>query len=324
MSGHLHFIITEDNGKTYNIPFPKKRFKIASILTCIFLGVVCITALTSFGLWATNRHMTDKLSSLQSKLAFTQRQIAETEKLRKEQEQQLNMQVTSLERDNVKLNADFKEEKDQLLFSAITKLQKRSELIESVMGTIGIEFDSIDISNSNNGGPFVAYPTDLQDDLILQADQYLQLIRTLPVGRPVKGAISSRYGKRSDPLNRDSAFHTGVDLRGKYGENIYATGDGVIEKACQNGDYGNYVLVNHGNGYKTAYAHMKQFKVRAGQKIQRGQVIGLVGNTGRSTGAHLHYEILLDNKTINPRKFLTAKVPKIKPPKLTAQRKIKQ
>jgi murein DD-endopeptidase MepM/ murein hydrolase activator NlpD len=78
----------------------------------------------------------------------------------------------------------------------------------------------------------------------------------------------------------------------------------VVKKAFRNGGYGNYILIDHGNGYTTSFSHMKKYLVSKGDKVQRGQLIGLVGNSGRSTGPHLHYEIALDNKTINPYNFL--------------------
>jgi len=111
-------------------------------------------------------------------------------------------------------------------------------------------------------------------------------------------------------LNKKSAFHTGVDLRGKRGEKIKATADGVVKKACKNGGYGNYVLIDHGNGYTTSFSHMQKYLVHRGDRVKRGQVIGLVGSTGRSTGPHLHYEVALDGKTINPYNFV--KIAKLK------------
>lgn len=319
MSGHLHFIITEDSGKTYNIPFSKKKFKIASAIICIGLVILSIAAVTSFGLWTTNRHINNKLTSIKTELTKAQKFALETEQKRKEEELALSLQIANLEKNNVKQVADFKEEKAQLMSSAINQLQERSEAIESVMGGIGIDVEKMTPEGSNSGGPYISLPENGQDDLLLRADKYLEILRTLPIGRPITGVITSRYGKRQDPLKKGTAFHTGIDFRGKRGEKIHATGDGVVTKARYSDTYGNYVEITHGNGYKTAFAHMKKYLVEKGDQIHRGQVIGLVGNTGRSTGPHLHYEVHLNNKTVNPYKFLTNRVPK--PRRLLAQKK---
>lgn len=321
MSGHLHFIITEDSGKTYNIPFSKKKFKIASATICISLVILTVAAVTSLGLWTTNRHINNKLSNIKTELTEAQKLALETEQRRKEQELALSLQVANLEKDNIEQAAAFKEEKAQLMSSAISELQERSEAIESVMGGIGIDVGKITPEANNSGGPYISLPESGQDDLLLRADKYLEMLRSLPIGRPVAGAITSRYGKRKDPLKKGTAFHTGIDFRGKRGEKIYATGDGVVTKAQYNGSYGNYVEISHGNGYKTSFAHMKKYLVEKGDQIHRGQVVGLVGNSGRSTGPHLHYEIHLNKKTVNPYKFLTNQVPKTR--RLLAQKKNK-
>ncbi len=313
MSSHLHFIITEDSGKTYNIPFSKKKFKIASTIVCIGLIILSVAAITSLGLWTTNRHINNKLAKLETRLSEAQLQAVEIEEKHKAQELSLNLQVAKLKKDNIEQAANFKEEKAQLISSAISELKERSELIENVIGDIGINVDKIktSTSNKNSGGPYIALPEENeQDRLLLKADQYLDMLRSLPIGRPVTGRITSPYGKRKDPLKGKTAFHTGIDLGAKRGQKIYATGDGVVLRAGPNGAYGNYVEISHGNGYKTVFAHMKKIIAKKGDQIHRGQVIGLVGSSGRSTGPHLHYEIRLNNKTINPYKFLTDQVPK--------------
>ena len=116
--------------------------------------------------------------------------------------------------------------------------------------------------------------------------------------------MTSRFGKRKDPVNKKRGFHTGLDFRGKRGEKIYATADGIVKKAFNNGGYGKYILISHGNGYTTSFAHMQTFLVKKGDRVKRGQLIGLVGNSGRSTGPHLHYEINLNKKPVDPGKFM--------------------
>ena len=117
-------------------------------------------------------------------------------------------------------------------------------------------------------------------------------------------AITSSFGYRRDPLNNRAAMHRGVDFRGAIGAAIYAAADGRVSFVGRKGGYGNVVEVRHGNGLLTRYAHMSQFAARVGDKVEAGQVIGAIGNTGRSTGPHLHFEVHLHNRAINPRPFL--------------------
>ena len=118
--------------------------------------------------------------------------------------------------------------------------------------------------------------------------------------------LSSSFGFRSDPFTGRSKRHTGVDFALKPGNPIYATGDGVVEKVkFEFFGYGNQVLIDHGFGYKTRYAHMKSINVVEGMKVKRGECIGESGNSGRSSGPHLHYEVLYKDKHINPEEYAT-------------------
>lgn len=120
---------------------------------------------------------------------------------------------------------------------------------------------------------------------------------------PVDGArISSNYGMRRHPILGYSRMHKGVDFAAPTGTPIYAAGDGVVQRANWNGGYGNYVLIRHGNGYATAYAHLSRFArgVQAGSRVRQGEVIGYIGSTGASTGPHLHYEVHVNGEQVNP------------------------
>lgn len=118
---------------------------------------------------------------------------------------------------------------------------------------------------------------------------------------PIDGAkLTSRFGMRNHPILGYSKMHKGVDFGAVTGTPIQAAGDGQVEMAGANGAYGNYVRLRHSSGYATAYAHMSRIAVKPGQRVRQGQVIGYVGSTGRSTGPHLHYEVLANNRQINP------------------------
>ena len=128
----------------------------------------------------------------------------------------------------------------------------------------------------------------------------------VPSEKPVKtAAFTSGYGVRSDPFKGSSAMHAGIDLSGPSGTPIYATADGVVGTAgWHTGGYGNLIKIDHGRGIETRYAHLSSVGVRAGQQIKRGQLIGRMGSTGRSTGSHLHYEVRIDGRAVNPIPFM--------------------
>ncbi len=174
------------------------------------------------------------------------------------------------------------------------------------------------------GGPFTPYPTDpkVAEEAAADADRRFQSIVgsveeealidvamvQIPFGEPVTadGRYSSKFGYRKDPFNGRSAFHAGVDYAAPEGTVLLATADGeVVEAGWLNG-YGNLVQIRHEFGLETVYAHLNQIRVEVGDQVQRGEWIGDMGSTGRSTGSHLHYEIRQDGAALDPMKFIEA------------------
>lgn len=131
-----------------------------------------------------------------------------------------------------------------------------------------------------------------------------EMYKCIPAIQPVANKnlkqMASGYGNRIDPIYGTVRYHAGMDFSAAVGTDIYATGDGTVEDAGWESGYGNCVVIDHGYGYKTRYAHMIRIGVRRGEKVIRGQVIGAVGNTGKSTGPHLHYEVIVKGRTVNP------------------------
>lgn len=123
---------------------------------------------------------------------------------------------------------------------------------------------------------------------------------------PITGWISSGFGSRRDPFTGGSDFHQGLDISATPGEQVQAPADGTVSGAAYNGNYGNLVTIDHGFGITTRYAHLSRFAVRPGDQVQRGQVIGYVGATGRSTSPHLHYEVLVNGRLTNPLRLLSS------------------
>jgi murein DD-endopeptidase MepM/ murein hydrolase activator NlpD len=129
-------------------------------------------------------------------------------------------------------------------------------------------------------------------------------LASAPTLWPVQGRITGSFGERTDPFSGEGAFHRGVDISSDIGTRIIAPADGVVQFADMMNGYGRAVIVDHGNGISTLYGHMSAFGVSQGQQVHRGETLGYVGQSGRSTGPHLHYEVRIFNTPVNPHKYL--------------------
>jgi len=169
--------------------------------------------------------------------------------------------------------------------------------------------ESADDFAPNTGGPFSDLAESDEGDTTIEGQ--LKTIEAtgkaafLPTMWAHLGKINNEFGYRRNPFNgRGYEFHSGMDIDGERGDFVAAPANGTITKADWVGGYGNLIEVDHGNGLKTRYGHLSRVGVQTGDTVQRGQIIGLIGSTGRSTGPHLHYEVRLNDKPINPRRFL--------------------
>jgi murein DD-endopeptidase MepM/ murein hydrolase activator NlpD len=127
----------------------------------------------------------------------------------------------------------------------------------------------------------------------------------IPQGRPIAGGwLSSSYGYRIDPFNGKKTFHSGIDFAAKEGTNVNAVADGIVSFIGERSGYGELIELDHGNGYVTRYAHNEKIIVKTGDRIKKGEAIALLGSTGRSTGPHVHFEVLLEGTKIDPYKFV--------------------
>ena len=132
-----------------------------------------------------------------------------------------------------------------------------------------------------------------------------EVVNMLPLGKPCEGKITSEFGYRRNPFTRvGREFHSGMDIKGKVGDSIRVTGKGKVVFAGHKGGLGGCVIVRHNENLQTLYAHLHKVLVKEGQTVENTEVVGLMGNTGRSTGPHLHYEIIFNNKRINPKEYL--------------------
>jgi biotin carboxyl carrier protein len=135
-------------------------------------------------------------------------------------------------------------------------------------------------------------------------DKYVAFMAAMPNVWPVVGSVTSEFGGRRDPINGGAADHTGIDIKAPTGTPVKATGAGTVRRADHFGGYGNTVVIDHGNGIETLYAHNSQLLVKVGDRVKRGDIIARVGSTGRSTGPHVHYEVRVNGVPRNPRSYM--------------------
>ena len=196
------------------------------------------------------------------------------------------------------------------------RYQGKARRIRAVLADLGLK---LDVTPPATGGPFVPVKLPAANEgferALLRtslaradADELSAMLLSVPVRKPVMGEIdeTSPFGIRMDPFVHEAAMHTGIDFRGDVGEPVHATAAGTVDIAGWNGGYGKMVEIDHGNGLATRYAHLSEIDVGVGDKVRIGQVVGLIGTTGRSTGPHLHYETRVNGEPVNPQKFLDA------------------
>jgi len=141
-------------------------------------------------------------------------------------------------------------------------------------------------------------------------DRRNALAEATPSIWPARGWLTSTMGARRDPITGERAYHPGLDIAGDNGTPVYASAAGRVTRVGYQGAYGNLIVIDHGFGLETRYGHLSAFKVKEGQYVQRGDVIGLLGSTGRTTGTHLHYEVLANGRLLNPLQLLTQQRPR--------------
>ncbi|WP_051569099.1 M23 family metallopeptidase [Alkaliphilus transvaalensis] len=211
------------------------------------------------------------------------------------------------------------------------KLIALNDLQTKVLSMVGLE-DPLEeqqaanpltvlVSRSDNRIPVVDHNYDLEEDIILldnlieqqtmnfeklvvDVEKQLQYIDSLPNLRPAIGRVSSNFGYRLSPTSRNREFHSGIDIANKTNTDIVAAGSGVVTFSGYNGAYGRMIIISHGYGYTSVYAHNNTNLVKVGDHVAKGDVIAKMGSTGRSTGPHVHFEIRLNGKVINPNTVL--------------------
>jgi len=311
----LHIIITGETGKSRCLSMRRntpRNILVALAILTVVLGYG--TTLRGSRYLKQNKQLQAKTVQLAAELqASTESLTTELQTTREQLNRQLDEAGSKLARVVQEKNelirnyqqqlTNLKQDQETLLEGSISRLDERAKVIETVIDQLGVKV-KVEEDPDHSGGPYIALDETYCDKLICDTDRYLAAFQKMPLGRPIKTKISSRFGKRTDPLNKKRAFHAGVDFKGDTGDKIRTTGDALVKKSAYNKGFGYYLVLSHGNGYDTMYAHLSKRLVKRGDRVKRGQIIGLVGNSGRSTGSHLHYEVRRYGKAINPMKYL--------------------
>ncbi len=189
----------------------------------------------------------------------------------------------------------------------------KEERLLGIGGPITPNFESFSATEQQ------AFMTELEVDRLLklssfELEKYNDIENSLngikdrlnhtPSIRPAKGWLNSNFGMRNDPFTGYNRMHNGLDISNRKGTPIIAPSDGVVRMVTRSNDLGRLIVIDHGYGFRTRYGHLSKINVKKGQKVKRGDVIGLMGSSGYSTGSHLHYEVLRNNKFTNPKKFI--------------------
>ncbi len=238
----------------------------------------------------------------------------------------LKKQIDELEetiKDIKKAEMEVLERIDSVADKEMSKIKSAINSINQTLKSKGLYFNALANSKrkNNSGGPYVPDRQNLVKDKKLDdkisaifknyddLDYYKEVVQYIPIGKPVWSYwVTSQFGSRSDPFNGKRARHKGMDLASRTGNKIKVKAKGKVTRAEFAGGYGNLVVVDHGNGFQTKYAHMHKIYVKKGQYVEYDDTLGEVGSTGRSTGPHLHYEVLYMGKNVDPMPFLKAKI----------------
>lgn len=284
----LHIIITGEQGEGRSFAISRKTAYKAAIITASILVLLVIGSIAGITFIGKSIHLSSQNKQLDDHLTETMTALDNAQADRFQL-------ITGYENDIAQLEDDLE--------GSINRLDEKSRVIEKVMDHIGVEV-KVEEDPNHSGGPYITFDELYGEKLIIKAERYLEVFNKIPLGRPVPGKISSKFGRRKDPMKKTSAFHPGIDFRGHTGDKVMATADAVVKTSTSNSVLGKHIILSHGNGYETIFAHLHKRLVKKGDTVQRGQNIGLIGNTGRSTGSHLHYGIRYNKKSINPIKYL--------------------
>lgn len=295
---------------SYNLADSKIRQKIFALLTLSVVFVMAFGIGTGYLLFNKRVEVNVELLKMQTSVSKKENDLQQFKSDVNRELDSLALQVGGLYAQSLRINA---------LGDRVSEVAKLEESEFDFSVEPGIGGADLELTHEENT-PQALFSSlySIKANFQQQEEQLSLLINFLsekennqqikPSGKPIrKGWISSSYGGRTDPFTGKQAFHSGIDFSGKQGAIIQAMAEGVIIWAGKRGSYGKLVEIDHGSGYVTRYAHMKEVTVSVGQKVEKEEALGLMGKTGRATSEHLHFEVLKKGHKVNPWPFLAKK-----------------
>lgn len=297
-----------DNKKSWNVILssgpkaPVKKFKLRKVLFYLSISFVLLLLSSIGGLTYFLTEVTTEKNDL---FVIVEKRTIEVEKIKIEYNN-LQQDAKIVQR-SIEEFKQFEERLSKLDLEMPTDLDKKE-----LDGSGGMPLPLQAGISNNDSSNILEIKEELPqlirnfEETLNRLTEYENDLRLIPTIIPAaEGRISSNYGNRSDPFNRNKTFHSGIDIAAPLNTPIYAAADGEVTYASRNGGYGLMVRIDHDNTYETLYAHLNRIDVEVGDKVNKGDVIGGMGTTGRSTGVHLHFEIKRDGEYIDPFLYMT-------------------
>jgi murein DD-endopeptidase MepM/ murein hydrolase activator NlpD len=286
---------SQDNVKVLKLASARLKFSIlAGLIFSVFLGLIGLTVYTKYDNQKLNKRLdaltettieqknmlsdkADEIKSLMDKYNSLNKKAEAFTELYKD------MADNYLEKEKNGQKASRSGDRNERSF--VDDISRLKNILNSINETYNSQSEAV-------------------SDLAKTEEELEKYIGSIPTLWPAKGRISSTFGSRSDPFNNAQKLHKGLDIAADEGSDIVASADGVVVLAEYYGSYGNTVIINHGHGISTLYAHTSRILVKEGKKVKKGDLIAKVGSTGRSTGAHLHFEVRINDVQVDPMKYL--------------------
>ncbi|HWQ30926.1 MAG TPA: peptidoglycan DD-metalloendopeptidase family protein [Negativicutes bacterium] len=295
---------SQSDVRSFRMPVWFPRFVTISIILLVIASAACFSILSSLRLqYDMSRREIRELTAINSS------QKVEIQKLQKNSEEiQKQLEENSKTLEDVKKavglpsagneGASGSKPASSVENSSTTGLKEKAPAQDMSAEIAGISASFVSLSDS------IAAQKKAINASMAPIQKQLAYLMAKPSIVPVTASITAGFGYRKNPFtSRGSEFHSGMDFAASYGQNVAATGDGIVIFAGWNSGYGKMVIISHGYGLSTIYGHNSKLLVKQGDKVKKGQTISKVGNTGRSTGTHLHYEVRLNGKSVNPSKY---------------------
>lgn len=307
------------NVRNYSFKY-SKLVQYAAVTTAI----TSLLLVSSIGFSVKSGYLVSENKSLQTKLLTQETIISDLQTINSKNSDEIKILSLKLaENENIyQSRLENIDELEKQVQSLVAMLNSEKNLSIKIPTSRSFDRNNDSIMASPSGYDYINTPLGTEDDSVVelikqQTEEYAQLINEIegklkyieckPDLMPANGTITSGFGTRKDPITNKLTMHTGIDIAASVGTAVHAAGDGVVTYSGYSGDYGKMVIISHGFGYETVYAHNSKNLVEVGEKVKKGTKISEIGRTGKTTGSHVHFEIHYNSKQINPKNVLNLK-----------------